>query len=441
MSTLIKRSWKNKTKSMTVDYGVSYMENGKQKKEYGCRTKEEQAELFNTITDQLKKYGKVVIDKKLSFEDMYYFYINDYIKIYKRDKPRTLTDIERIYNNHLKAFFSKLYVINITKQTIYNFLAMQQDKDLSPKTINNHLILIKAIFSYAFKNDKIYRNPAEKIPALKYKKKEMRVLEEHERKLFLEKAKELANKNESLADAYDILATYLLAGLRLSELPALEWSNISFNDDDIYINKQVYKGQLFTPKSESSIRHVDMCSDLKSILKRRYENRKSDKWVFSAPKGGLWDVDNLKNRLFRPVRDSMQVDYFRLHDLRHTFVSMLIAKGADPKYVSEQAGHFSVSFTLDTYAHIFKKRNKKDHVLNGTISQEQNYSEFYKLQSAFNKLEEISNNIENIPEILKCSIQDLKLQILEWNLTIEKEKIKKHNHLKLVVNNKPCSYL
>jgi hypothetical protein len=44
----------------------------------------------------------------------------------------------------------------------------------------------------------------------------------------------------------------------------------------------------------------------------------------------------------------------RWHDLRHQYVSLLIAAGKSPKYIAEQAGHSSVGFTLDLYGHLFE---------------------------------------------------------------------------------------
>ena len=41
----------------------------------------------------------------------------------------------------------------------------------------------------------------------------------------------------------------------------------------------------------------------------------------------------------------------RLHDLRHTHATLLLAAGVNPKLVSDRLGHSSVAFTLDTYAH------------------------------------------------------------------------------------------
>jgi len=45
--------------------------------------------------------------------------------------------------------------------------------------------------------------------------------------------------------------------------------------------------------------------------------------------------------------------------LRHTFVSLLIRKGAHPKYIQEQAGHSSIQVTMDTYGHLFPSQNRE----------------------------------------------------------------------------------
>ncbi len=42
----------------------------------------------------------------------------------------------------------------------------------------------------------------------------------------------------------------------------------------------------------------------------------------------------------------------RFHDLRHTFASLALLRGAKPKVISEALGHASVAFTMDTYSHI-----------------------------------------------------------------------------------------
>jgi len=48
----------------------------------------------------------------------------------------------------------------------------------------------------------------------------------------------------------------------------------------------------------------------------------------------------------------------RFHDLRPTFISLLIEHGAHPKYIQDQAGHSSIQVTMDTYGHLFPSRDR-----------------------------------------------------------------------------------
>jgi integrase len=49
----------------------------------------------------------------------------------------------------------------------------------------------------------------------------------------------------------------------------------------------------------------------------------------------------------------------RFHDLRHTWISLLIDKGENIKYIQNQAGHASIKTTMDTYGHLMKDINKE----------------------------------------------------------------------------------
>jgi integrase len=49
----------------------------------------------------------------------------------------------------------------------------------------------------------------------------------------------------------------------------------------------------------------------------------------------------------------------RFHELRHTWVSLLIQTGAHAKYIQEQAGHSSIQVTMDTYGHLFPNESRE----------------------------------------------------------------------------------
>jgi hypothetical protein len=74
--------------------------------------------------------------------------------------------------------------------------------------------------------------------------------------------------------------------------------------------------------------------------------------VFPSSDGGILDPDNLYHRLFIPALTKAGIRKIRLHDLRHTFGSLLIQRGASLTYVKEQLGHASIQTTIDIYGHL-----------------------------------------------------------------------------------------
>ena len=81
-------------------------------------------------------------------------------------------------------------------------------------------------------------------------------------------------------------------------------------------------------------------------------------WVFLSPEGVRWDDRNLRRGWYRCLEQA-EIRRVRFHDLRHTFVSLLIKQGAHPKYIQEQAGHSSIQVTMDTYGHLFPSQNQE----------------------------------------------------------------------------------
>ena len=68
----------------------------------------------------------------------------------------------------------------------------------------------------------------------------------------------------------------------------------------------------------------------------------SDQRVFPSPDGSILDPDNLYHRYFVPVLAKSGIRKIRLHDLRHTFGSLLLQNGASIVYVKDQMGHSSI---------------------------------------------------------------------------------------------------
>ncbi len=101
-----------------------------------------------------------------------------------------------------------------------------------------------------------------------------------------------------------------------------------------------------------------LCDEMGRYLGRRTHEQgravQPDDYVFTAPKGGPLRRDLLFKRFIRPaVEQAGLPPALRLHDLRHTCVSLLIQLGAHPKAIQERLGHSSITVTMDVYGHIF----------------------------------------------------------------------------------------
>lgn len=78
---------------------------------------------------------------------------------------------------------------------------------------------------------------------------------------------------------------------------------------------------------------------------------RSGDYAFTREDGKPYAPDYV-TRAFREAIEDAGVQRIRLHDLRHTWASLALAAGVNPKVVSERLGHATVSFTLDTYSHV-----------------------------------------------------------------------------------------
>lgn len=88
-------------------------------------------------------------------------------------------------------------------------------------------------------------------------------------------------------------------------------------------------------------------------------NYENNGLVFTTPVGSPVDIANLGTRRFKPIikRAELQ-ENLTLYSLRHSFVTLSLLTGVEPKTISEEAGHSSVSFTLDVYAHVLPSMKK-----------------------------------------------------------------------------------
>lgn len=168
--------------------------------------------------------------------------------------------------------------------------------------------------------------------------------------------------------------TLYYCGLRIGEARGLMWECIDFKNKKIKIDKQVQhyeRGRnhwyISSPKTRDSNRLIPMCDSLYDDLLeyynflKRFKNFRDEFFVFGQNFGiEPFSPDVIRDR-HRLNCDSAGLKYIRIHDFRHSCVSLLINSGASPVMVAKYMGHTKIDVTLNTYSHLFE--SALDHVV------------------------------------------------------------------------------
>jgi integrase len=333
-----------------------------------CETKTEANNEYKKAISKVAKGELVRENKTLTFQDIVDGFLDLHAEVWCKES--TFNWYKRYINKHLIPYFKDYRVVNINTALIKKFIAdkkkeerillindeknKNQKKEIIKKysfeTINHCLVILKAIFNKAVENELISKNPAIKIKKLKIEEdKEMHILSPDECSRFLSAAKEY------YPDFYPMAYIALFTGMREAEILGITWDVINFANKKIRVNKSVYEGKLVpTVKSSSSFRNVDMTNSLVDVLKTlKKENNTLNKLVFSNNTGNPICVQNMLNRRFHPcIKKAGITNHVRFHDLRHTYVSLLISKNIPMKYIQNQVGHSSITVTMNTYGHL-----------------------------------------------------------------------------------------
>ncbi len=264
----------------------------------------------------------------------------EYLRYCEQDrgcKPSTLRDYRSNLDAHLLPAFGEQSLEGITSDAIDAWRSSLMG--LSSRTKNKLLVVMGGVMRRAQHVWGLPVNPVTSVE--KYRQRASGDIDVFSP----EEVMALVRAAGSEQDA----AIFLMAaftGLRRGELLALRWRDVDFAGSTIRVRASYAAGHVTTPKS-GKLRSVPMAPDVSEALARLGQREHwigDDDLVFVGEAGGYLDGSALRRR-YGVALERAGLRALRLHDLRHTFGTRMIAK-ADIRRVQEWMGHADVQTTM-----------------------------------------------------------------------------------------------
>ena len=274
-------------------------------------------------------------------------------------KDSTFVKYHSIINKHLIPALGKVSVEDMTHELIESMalkLMREGGRDhtpLSARTVSDVLCVLRSILRFARRSGAIIPCDGSSVrirrPAV-----DIRVLTRHEQEVLCDYLYgDLCPRNVGI-----LLS--LFAGLRVGEICALRWEDISLADRLIHVRHTMQRIQslepvgprtkvvITTPKSATSARTIPLPEDLARVLASMPGPHRG---FFLTGREDAWAEPRIMQYHFHRALERCCLPDANYHALRHTFATRCVELGFDVKSLSELLGHSTVSMTMDRYVH------------------------------------------------------------------------------------------
>ena len=306
------------------------------------------------------KYEREFFEKLSGSLDMTF---DNFIDVYYEDrKPRikisTFITKHNIIEKNIRPYFKDLKMCDISPQDVIKWQnellnkRMPNGKKYDHTTLKTIHAQLSAIFNHAVRYYKLSSNPANIVGTMGKKvKKEMKIWSKEE---YLQFSKSMMKK-DTIYHCFEML---YWCGIRLGEMLALTPEDFNFEKDTVRINKsyQRINGEdvITDPKTEKSNRIILMphflTEEMQDYISRIYDCKPTQR-IFPVTKSFM------HHEMDRGCKES-GVKRIRIHDLRHSHVSLLIELGFSAVAIADRVGHESIEITYK-YAHLFPTKGKE----------------------------------------------------------------------------------
>ena len=289
-------------------------------------------------------------------------------------KPHIKDSTANKYRNILSSYILPVYGSKNLEQISFDCIESECNKlllyggkngnGLSPKTVSDTLSVVRSILKFAMRKGKSIPCDGSAVQ-IKQTQRHMRILSSKEQE-------RLCSYLYSEINPCNIgILICLFTGLRVGEVCALHWEDISFAEQTMYVHQTMQRIQdksnsekktkivLTTPKSACSIRTIPIPEPLIIIL-TDYKTSPQG-YLLTNSESNFIEPRTMQNR-FKTVLKNCEIESANFHALRHTFATRCVELGFDVKSLSEILGHATVNITMNRYVHPtldMKKENMK----------------------------------------------------------------------------------
>ena len=343
-------------KRWTIENGI------KKRKTIYAKTK------IELMKKYIEQFGSKINNEILNddFCDSMIFWILNVKKLYV--SSRTISGNISTFRNHVKPFFTNKRISQIGNESIIFYFNYLLNKGITKNCFYKCKFLISQFFRYIEQQNNLIKYPFI-LSAIKYKGiinsiNNYKAIPKDIRKEFLK----LLEKNKLIK-----IVCYLgmFAGLRIGEILALKWENVVLDDEVIKVRNSLStklnfdnSGQitktisvLGSTKTECSLRNVPIPNKLleclldwqkETIFLNKINSELTSIYVLGGVKPRTYT--SISKRFHRFLKQNDFDKYnIHFHTLRHTYATMLLEKGTNPKIVQFLLGHRSVKTTLEIY--------------------------------------------------------------------------------------------
>lgn len=270
-----------------------------------------------------------------------------------RVKESSYANYKNILDKHILPVFGGEYIAALTASRINEFIhykltngRLSGKGGLSAKSVRDILTVYRSIERYVYRE---YGAKESNFTMPKTESKRIDILAPAERK----KLETFLINNLSRTNLAVLLC--LFTGLRIGELCGLKWKDIDFTSYTLCVKRTVQRINkngsseivIGTPKSRTSVRVVPIPDFMMTLLKK---HRSLDKFFIITNSAKSTEPRTMQNR-FKSILKACKIRNVNFHLLRHTYATVCIEKGFDPKALSELLGHADAAITLNRYVH------------------------------------------------------------------------------------------